>query len=106
MLVQRPHGQRRLATGTHAEIPLLLFRDAAMQERGSIADSELLQLSPFKKIGTDERYVEEVLITAGDDVNQVSRRVMGFRFARADVLRAAADPTLHQSGEPGRHLGI
>jgi hypothetical protein len=29
------------------------------------------QLSPFKKIGTDERYVEEVLITAGDDVNQV-----------------------------------
>jgi hypothetical protein len=30
-----------------------------------------LQISPFKVEGTDKRYVEEVLITAGDDVNQV-----------------------------------
>lgn len=29
-------------------------------------------MSPFKKEGSDEKYIEETLITAGDDVNQVS----------------------------------
>lgn len=29
------------------------------------------QLSPFKKKDSDEKYLEEILITAGDDINQV-----------------------------------
>jgi len=32
-----------------------------------------LQVSPHKAKGSDERYVEETLITAGDDVNQVRK---------------------------------
>jgi len=29
------------------------------------------QVSPFKVAGSKDRYIEETLITAGDDVNQV-----------------------------------
>ncbi len=54
------------------------------------------QISPFKKIGTDERYVEEVLITAGDDVNQVLLRARALCLDRPCDLRwAGTDPALH-----------
>lgn len=36
---------------------------------GLMANAGLPQVSPFKKAGEDTRYVEEVLITAGDDIN-------------------------------------
>uniref|UniRef100_A0A7S0YVK3 Nitronate monooxygenase domain-containing protein n=1 Tax=Hemiselmis tepida TaxID=464990 RepID=A0A7S0YVK3_9CRYP len=38
---------------------------------GLMANAGMPQVSPFKKEGEDNRYVEEILITAGDDVNQV-----------------------------------
>ncbi|KAJ1493203.1 hypothetical protein T484DRAFT_1929666, partial [Baffinella frigidus] len=37
---------------------------------GLMANAGVPQVSPFKKAGEDSRYVEETLITAGDDVNQ------------------------------------
>jgi nitronate monooxygenase len=37
---------------------------------GLMANAGLPQVSPFKKKGESERYVEEILITAGDDINQ------------------------------------
>ena len=36
---------------------------------GLMADAGVPQLSPFKKEGEDERYLEEILVTMGDDVN-------------------------------------
>jgi len=36
---------------------------------GLMADAGVPQLSPFKKEGESERYLEEVLVTMGDDVN-------------------------------------
>ena len=33
-------------------------------------------MSPFKASNSDEKYVEEILITAGDDVNQVTHTKM------------------------------
>jgi len=59
---------------------------------GLMANAGLPQLSPFKKIGTDERYVEEVLITAGDDINQIRRYIKGenadgtLEYKAVDVL--------------------
>ena len=38
-----------------------------------MANAGLPQVSPFKKEGESERYIEEILITAGDDVNQIRR---------------------------------
>ena len=40
-----------------------------------MADAGVPQLSPFKKEGEDERYLEEILVTMGDDVN-MARQVM------------------------------
>ena len=37
---------------------------------GLMANAGLPQVSPFKKEGEAQRYVEEMLITAGDDINQ------------------------------------
>mmetsp|Transcript_2510 Transcript_2510/g.6006 ORF Transcript_2510/g.6006 Transcript_2510/m.6006 type:complete len:618 (+) Transcript_2510:141-1994(+) len=37
---------------------------------GLMANAGMPQVSPHKKKGTDDKYVEEVLITAGDDINQ------------------------------------
>ena len=36
---------------------------------GLMADAGVPQLSPFKKEGEDDRYLEEILVTMGDDVN-------------------------------------
>jgi len=36
---------------------------------GLMADAGVPQLSPFKVDGSDERYLEEILVTMGDDVN-------------------------------------
>jgi hypothetical protein len=36
---------------------------------GLMADAGVPQLSPFKREGEDERYLEEILVTMGDDVN-------------------------------------
>jgi len=36
---------------------------------GLMADAGVPQLSPFKKEGESERYLEEILVTCGDDVN-------------------------------------
>jgi len=38
-----------------------------------MANAGLPQVSPFKKEGESERYIEEILITAGDDINQIRR---------------------------------
>jgi nitronate monooxygenase len=38
---------------------------------GLMANAGLPQVSPFTREGDDKKYVEEILITAGDDVNQV-----------------------------------
>jgi response regulator of citrate/malate metabolism len=40
-----------------------------------MANAGLPQVSPFKAKGSEDKYVEEILITAGDDINQ-SRRYM------------------------------
>jgi len=40
---------------------------------GLMANAGMPQVSPFKKEGSDEKYIEETLITAGDDINQVKR---------------------------------
>jgi len=40
---------------------------------GLMANAGMPQVSPLKKIGTDQKYVEETLITAGDDINQIRR---------------------------------
>eukprot|EP00288_Rhodomonas_lens_P018089 CAMPEP_0177704516 /NCGR_PEP_ID=MMETSP0484_2-20121128/8229_1 /TAXON_ID=354590 /ORGANISM="Rhodomonas lens, Strain RHODO" /LENGTH=593 /DNA_ID=CAMNT_0019215907 /DNA_START=219 /DNA_END=2000 /DNA_ORIENTATION=+ len=40
---------------------------------GLMANAGLPQVSPFKKAGSDEKYIEETLITAGDDVNQIKK---------------------------------
>jgi nitronate monooxygenase len=40
---------------------------------GLMANAGMPQISPFKKEGAEEKYVEETLITAGDDINQVRR---------------------------------
>ena len=42
---------------------------------GLMANAGLPQVSPFKAKGSEDKYVEEILITAGDDINQ-SRRYM------------------------------
>jgi len=36
---------------------------------GLMADAGVPQLSPFKREGEDDRYLEEILVTMGDDVN-------------------------------------
>jgi len=36
---------------------------------GLMANAGLPQISPFKKLGEKDRYVEEALLTAGDDIN-------------------------------------
>lgn len=36
-----------------------------------MANAGLPQISPFKAANSDEKYLEEILITAGDDINQV-----------------------------------
>lgn len=38
---------------------------------GLMANAGLPQVSPYKKAGEEHKYVEEMLVTAGDDVNQV-----------------------------------
>lgn len=40
---------------------------------GLMANAGMPQVSPLKAKGSDEKYVEEILITAGDDINQVRR---------------------------------
>ena len=40
---------------------------------GLMANAGMPQVSPFKAAGADTKYVEEILITAGDDVNQCRR---------------------------------
>ena len=61
-----------------------------------LADAGFPQVSPHKAAGSDEKYVEEPLFTAGDDVNSCRRfmkKVDGGRwsFPAADVrLRAHA----------------
>lgn len=42
---------------------------------GLTADAGMPQISPFKKEGSDTRYMEEILVTAGDDVN-ICRKFM------------------------------
>lgn len=40
---------------------------------GLMANAGLPQVSPFAKEGEENKYVEEILITAGDDVNQIRK---------------------------------
>ncbi len=40
---------------------------------GLMANAGLPQVSPYKKEGSQEKYVEETLITAGDDINQIKK---------------------------------
>jgi hypothetical protein len=46
-----------------------------------------VQISPFKAANSDEKYVEEILITAGDDVNQVTRDSLHafWSYIQADI---------------------
>jgi len=43
---------------------------------GLMANAGMPQVSPFKVAGQDSRYVEEILITAGDDVNQCRKYML------------------------------
>ena len=38
-----------------------------------MSDAGVPQISPFKKEGEDERYLEEILVTMGDDVNSAKQ---------------------------------
>ena len=56
-----------------------------------MSDAGVPQISPFKKEGSDERYVEEILVTMGDDVN-AARKFMKqdengrWSYSAADVV--------------------
>lgn len=43
---------------------------------GLMANAGLPQVSPFKKEGEESRYVEEILITAGDDINNCRKYML------------------------------
>jgi len=55
---------------------------------GLMANAGLPQVSPFKKNGEDTRYVEEILITAGDDVNQCRKYMKEgvYEYSAMDVV--------------------
>lgn len=40
---------------------------------GLMANAGMPQVSPYKKVGSDEKYIENWLITTGDDINQIRR---------------------------------
>jgi response regulator of citrate/malate metabolism len=48
----------------------------------------LPQISPFKVEGEDNKYVEEILITAGDDVNQCRKYMKEgvYEYGAKDVI--------------------
>eukprot|EP00285_Hemiselmis_virescens_P003758 CAMPEP_0173415062 /NCGR_PEP_ID=MMETSP1356-20130122/84659_1 /TAXON_ID=77927 ORGANISM="Hemiselmis virescens, Strain PCC157" /NCGR_SAMPLE_ID=MMETSP1356 /ASSEMBLY_ACC=CAM_ASM_000847 /LENGTH=621 /DNA_ID=CAMNT_0014377285 /DNA_START=156 /DNA_END=2021 /DNA_ORIENTATION=+ len=56
-----------------------------------MANAGLAQVSPFKAQGSEEKYVEEILITAGDDVNQCREYMKNnaegvYEYSAMDVL--------------------
>jgi len=55
---------------------------------GLMANAGLPQISPFKAKDSDSKYVEEILITAGDDVNQCRRYMKEgvYEYAAKDVI--------------------
>jgi NAD(P)H-dependent flavin oxidoreductase YrpB (nitropropane dioxygenase family) len=55
---------------------------------GLMANAGLPQLSPFKAAGQDTKYLEEILITAGDDVNQARKYMKEgvYEYSAKDVI--------------------
>jgi len=55
---------------------------------GLMANAGLPQISPFKVEGEDNKYVEEILITAGDDVNQCRKYMKEgvYEYGAKDVI--------------------
>jgi NAD(P)H-dependent flavin oxidoreductase YrpB (nitropropane dioxygenase family) len=55
---------------------------------GLMANAGLPQVSPFKAAGQDAKYLEEILITAGDDVNQARKYMKEgvYEYSAKDVI--------------------
>merc|ERR1711966_64676 len=75
---------------------------------GLMANAGLPQISPFKVEGEDNKYVEEILITAGDDVNQCRKYMKEgvYEYGAKDVIdyllgrfkeEYTAKPTLYKN---------
>jgi len=73
---------------------------------GLMADAGVPQISPFKKEGSDERYLEEILVTMGDDVN-AARKFMKqdengrWSYSAADVVDYLVSEWEASGGEEG-----